>query len=78
MPEDVSVVGFDDIPLAGAYIPALTTVHCPAQEMGRLAAIMLLDSMRSPEAAMSVTMRLSPKLMVRHSTAAPKSELHKK
>ncbi len=71
VPEDVSVIGFDDIPLAGAYLPALTTVHYPAQEMGRLAALMLLDAMRSPDTAMSVTMQLSPKLMVRNSTAAP-------
>lgn len=71
VPENVSVIGFDDIPLAGAYLPALTTVHYPAQEMGRLAALMLLDSMRSPETSMSVTMRLSPKLMVRDSAAAP-------
>lgn len=68
VPEDVSVVGFDDIPLAGAYVPALTTVHSPAQEMGRLAAIMLLDALRSKEQAMAVTMRLSPKLVVREST----------
>ena len=73
VPEDVSVIGFDDIPLAGAYLPALTTVHYPAQEMGRLAAIMLMDALRSTDAPMSVTMRLSPKLMVRSSTAAPRN-----
>ena len=73
IPEDVSVIGFDDIPLAGAYVPALTTVRYPAQEMGRLAAIMLLDALRSNEGAMSVSMRLSPKLEVRNSTAKPRN-----
>lgn len=74
VPEDVSVIGFDDIPLAGAYVPALTTVHYPAQEMGRLAAIMLLDALRSKDSAMALTMRLSPKLMVRNSTAVPRTD----
>lgn len=74
VPEDVSVVGFDDIPLAGAYIPSLTTVHYPAQEMGRLAAIMLQDALRSEEGAMSVSMRLSPQLVVRGSSAKPRND----
>ena len=74
VPQDVSVVGFDDIPLAGAYVPALTTVHYPAQEMGRLAAIMLLDALRSDEQTLSVTMRLRPKLVTRESTGNPKNK----
>ena len=74
VPEDISVIGFDNIPLAGAYVPALTTVHSPAQEMGRLAAIMLLDALRSDEETMAVTMRLSPKLVVRESTGKPKNK----
>lgn len=72
VPEDVSVIGFDDIPLAGAYVPALTTIYYPAQEMGRLASIMLLDALRSEESAISVSMRLSPKLTLRNSTCPPK------
>lgn len=71
VPEDVSVVGFDDIPLAGAYLPALTTVHYPAQEIGRLATIMLLDSIQSSEKQMALTMNLAPQLMVRDSVAPP-------
>ena len=37
VPEDVSVVGYDDIPLAGQLTPQLTTVHVPYEEMGRVA-----------------------------------------
>ena len=73
VPQDISVVGFDNIPLAGAYVPALTTVHCPAQEMGRLAAIMLLDALRSDEQTMAVSMRLRPKLVTRDSAQKPKN-----
>lgn len=71
VPEDVSVVGFDDIPIAGAFLPALTTVHYPAQEIGRLAAIMLLDSIQNGEAQTALTMNLAPKLMIRDSVAPP-------
>ncbi|SDE23245.1 LacI family DNA-binding transcriptional regulator [Glycomyces harbinensis] len=35
VPEDMSVVGFDDIPLASDLTPALTTVHVPHEELGR-------------------------------------------
>jgi DNA-binding LacI/PurR family transcriptional regulator len=43
VPEDVSIVGFDDIPIAGLVTPALTTVSQPAREMGYAAARLLLD-----------------------------------
>lgn len=71
VPEQVSVVGFDDIPIAEAYLPALTTVHYPAQEIGRLAGIMLLDSINSDQSQTELNVRLTPKLMLRDSTAAP-------
>lgn len=44
VPDDVSVVGFDDIPLASYTDPALTTVRQPMREMGELATQMLLSS----------------------------------
>ena len=42
IPQDVSVVGYDDIPLAQDVSPALTTVHIPTQEIGRAAVRMAL------------------------------------
>lgn len=72
VPEDVSVVGFDDIPFAGLFMPALTTVHCSAVEMGRLAALMLLDSFGNEMQEMPVSMRLSPTLVVRDSVSKPR------
>jgi LacI family transcriptional regulator len=43
VPDDVSIVGFDDIELAQVVHPALTTVHVPHREMGRRAARVLVD-----------------------------------
>lgn len=69
VPEQISVMGFDDIPLAKAFLPALTTIHYPAQEMGRLAALMIVDLLSNHSQEMSLSMKLSPKLVVRNSAA---------
>ncbi|MEM9639624.1 MAG: substrate-binding domain-containing protein [Pseudomonadota bacterium] len=49
VPDDVSVVGFDDIELARAVEPPLTTVQVPHRRMGRAAAKHLLDMINSNE-----------------------------
>jgi len=72
VPEDVSVVGFDDIPFASIFMPALTTVHCSAVEMGRLASLMLLDSFENEMKEAPVSMRLAPTLVIRDSVAPVK------
>ena len=46
VPDQVSIVGFDDIELAQIAYPALTTVHVPHREMGRKAAIALVEMLR--------------------------------
>lgn len=70
-PRDVSVVGFNDLPLVDKLTPALTTVALPLHEMGALAARILLDaiddSSPAPAAAQSL---LGVRLAVRGSTAA--------
>jgi LacI family transcriptional regulator len=43
VPDDISITGFDDIELANIVYPALTTVHVPHREMGRIAAQELID-----------------------------------
>ncbi|MBE5314801.1 MAG: LacI family DNA-binding transcriptional regulator [Xanthomonadales bacterium] len=71
VPGELSVCGFDDIPIARQIFPALTTVHQPAREMGATAAAELLKCMRDPAQA---TMRRVPySLCLRASTGpAPK------
>lgn len=75
VPEDVSVVGFDDIHFAPYHSPALTTIRQPLFEMGQLAARTLLDvlSRKTPLEEMPPTLTAKPELVVRASTAAVKS-----
>jgi LacI family transcriptional regulator len=68
IPDDLSVVGFDDIPEAANVHPALTTVRQPLEEMGRVAARMLLRMMREHERP-SERLELPTELIVRSSTA---------
>ncbi len=67
VPEDVSVMGFDDIPMAKVYCPPLTTVRYPSEQMGRLAAMMLTDSISSNKELDPLGIQLLPQLMVRGS-----------
>jgi DNA-binding LacI/PurR family transcriptional regulator len=62
VPEDVSVVGFDDLPFASLLTPALTTVRQPAREMGAAAAKLLLAMVNgaapTPPPPSPVTLRI--------------------
>ena len=49
VPEDVSVVGFDDIPWAEIVTPTLTTINQPVSEMAAAALTLLLDRLQEPE-----------------------------
>ncbi|MFW5500965.1 MULTISPECIES: LacI family DNA-binding transcriptional regulator [unclassified Maridesulfovibrio] len=68
LPEDLSIVGFDDMPTASYMVPALTTIRQPAYEMGRRACELLLQKMDNPEKPEQHMMET--KLIVRESTAA--------
>jgi DNA-binding LacI/PurR family transcriptional regulator len=74
IPTDISVVGFDDIPMARFAVPGLTTVRQPLRPMARLAMERLLDLIRSgagPRGGPALREQLRPSLVVRNSTAAP-------
>lgn len=49
VPEDLSVVGFDDISLAQYFDPALSTIRQPAEELGSLSVEMLVERIQEPE-----------------------------
>lgn len=67
VPDDVAVVGFDDIPLAAHTEPGLTTVHQPMREMGDTAARLLMDSLAGQALPMTPTV-LPTSLVIRAST----------
>jgi LacI family transcriptional regulator len=71
VPEDVSVVGFDDLPLVRWTSPPLTTVGQPLVAMGGLAVHTVLRLVRG-ERLESTRVELATKLVVRDSTAPPK------
>jgi LacI family transcriptional regulator len=68
VPEDVSVVGFDDILLALHNNPSLTTVRQPLEKMGELAARTLLDRIEDREEWVP-EIAIEPEFVVRNSTA---------
>jgi DNA-binding LacI/PurR family transcriptional regulator len=70
VPEDVSVIGFDDIYAAAFHNPALTTIRQPLFEMGRLAAKTVLEELAGERNGHSAkVLSVEPTLIVRHSTA---------
>jgi LacI family transcriptional regulator len=70
IPRDLSVVGFDDLPLCQWLSPPLTTVRQPLEEMGRLAARTLFQQLDG-EPLVSPRIELATDLRVRLSTAPP-------
>jgi DNA-binding LacI/PurR family transcriptional regulator len=70
VPEDVSVVGFDDVRFAAFTSPPLTTIHQPAREIAERAIGLLLELSGGREVAELVHL-LEPRLVVRGSTARP-------
>jgi DNA-binding LacI/PurR family transcriptional regulator len=69
VPNDVSIVGFDDIQSASFHVPRLTTIRQPLQLMGSIAAKALLRKLARE--AIPPIIRVEPELIVRESTAPP-------
>jgi LacI family xylobiose transport system transcriptional regulator len=70
IPEDLSVVGFDDLPVARWVGPPLTTIRQPLVEMAETAAELVLAIARG-EQPTQARVELSTELIVRESTAPP-------
>jgi LacI family transcriptional regulator len=69
-PEDVSIIGVNDVPLADRLQPPLTTIRVAEYDLGRQAARLLLAHIDDPE-RVAETVVITPELIVRGSTAAP-------
>ena len=70
VPEDVSVVGFDDIPEAAYFRPPLTTIRQDFNKLGDAGVRYLLERIKNPDVQLRQHV-LYPNLMVRQSTAEP-------
>lgn len=70
VPEDLSVVGYNDIPFADRFAPPLTSVRIPQADIGRRTAELILSAIEDPT-SVSMSIRLSPELIVRGSTTYP-------
>ena len=70
VPHDISVVGFDDIQSAAFHNPSLTTIRQPLNQMGVVAARILLQRIRG-QATFPDSVPILPELVVRESTAPP-------
>lgn len=76
VPRDVSVLGFDDIPIAAYTVPALTTMRMPVAEMVADAVERAVTLARDPRASRDPRVRLfRPTLILRDSTAPPRTRL---
>lgn len=72
VPEDLSIVGFDDIPRAAHTYPALTTVHQPLIEMGKSAVSLLLQYIAQPQRPVQ-HITFDTRLIVRDTCAPPRT-----
>jgi DNA-binding LacI/PurR family transcriptional regulator len=72
VPEDISVVGFDDIPEAAYFSPPLTTVRQDFDVLGKLGVEYLIERINNPEIKMAQRV-IKPRMMMRASTARPVS-----
>jgi LacI family transcriptional regulator len=72
VPEDISLIGFDDIPPCAFTIPRLTTIHFPKREMALKAGELLLRRIELGEDHPFETVTLPAHLVIRESTTKPK------
>lgn len=73
IPEEVSIVGYDDMVMARYTEPSLTTVNIPVADFGKQAANLALMQLNEDTEGVSITRRYQPELVVRHSTAPVKT-----
>lgn len=74
IPEDISIVGFDDVPQATQVHPQLTTVRQPLEQMGRAAARLLLEIIHEPDRPPQ-RIELPTELVVRATTQKPRDRI---
>jgi LacI family transcriptional regulator len=69
-PDDISLIGYNDVPLTAHINPPLTTIRLPGYELGRLAAELVITPAAEADTAAG-KVQLAPELVVRASTGPP-------
>jgi DNA-binding LacI/PurR family transcriptional regulator len=69
VPEDMALVGFDDMPWSSELCPPLTAVQQPTYEMGQETVLLLVRRLANPDAP-ARTVTLQPRLVIRESCGA--------
>ncbi len=72
IPDDVSLIGYDDDPLCDCLSVPLTAIRMPLSELGRVAVDALIDQVEGSQPH-DITVETAPELVVRESTAPPRS-----
>ncbi|WP_422479195.1 LacI family DNA-binding transcriptional regulator [Pleomorphochaeta sp. DL1XJH-081] len=67
VPQDISVMGMDDIPLSSMISPTLSTVHMPSYTLGQKACQLMVDAMKEKEKRYGVALSIRPELVERES-----------
>ena len=75
VPEDMSIVAFDDVPAAWVGEPFLTVVDQPAYEIGRRAAELMLSRLEGRTSGAGRDVVLPSELIVRRSSGVPRAEV---
>lgn len=77
VPNDISVMGYDDMPLSAYFYPPLTTMAQPMDEIGRHASRLLIEHIENPDRALE-QIKIKPKLVERASCAPLRREVRSK
>lgn len=72
IPDDISIIGCDDIPEAKHLSPSLTTIAQPRYELGKKGMSLILKELKNKSFMPKQSIKLLPELIIRKSTAPPK------
>lgn len=67
VPNEISVIGLDDIPMSSMITPALTTVHMPSYVLGQKACQIMIDALEKNEQTAGISLCIQPNLVIRES-----------
>lgn len=74
VPDELSVIGFDDIPEANTASPPLTTIRQPFAQIGETTTQLLIEALREPQSQNRTTHLIRPELVIRETTAKPAAQ----